>query len=57
LTVSGKVFDAMSLRTEAWQDPAAWGIMLADMAKHTNSTLAETKDSLPALYKAYSSSF
>jgi Domain of unknown function (DUF5076) len=24
----------VSLRTDVWEDPAAWGIMLADLAKH-----------------------
>jgi len=24
----------VSLRTAVWKDPAAWGIMLADLAKH-----------------------
>jgi len=28
----------VSLRTEVWEDPAAWGLMLADLARHITNT-------------------
>lgn len=28
----------VSLRTGVWEDPAAWGIMLADLARHIAET-------------------
>lgn len=31
----------VSLRTEVWDDPAAWGVMLADLAKHVANTFQQ----------------
>jgi hypothetical protein len=28
----------VSLRSEVWEDPAAWGMMLADLARHVVNT-------------------
>jgi hypothetical protein len=32
----------VSLATEVWEDPAAWGIMLVDLARHVASAYEET---------------
>ena len=31
----------VSIRTDTWNDPAAWGIMLADLAGHIANAFAE----------------
>ncbi len=31
----------VSLRPDAWEDPAAWGILLVDLAKHVANALHE----------------
>ena len=31
----------VTIRTETWDDPAAWGIMLVDLAKHAANAYAE----------------
>jgi hypothetical protein len=31
----------VSLRTDVWKDPAAWGIMLADLARHVANSYHE----------------
>jgi len=31
----------VSIATDAWQDPAAWGIMLVDLAKHVADAYAQ----------------
>ena|SRR2546422_5369128 len=31
----------VSLRPDAWKDPAAWGILLVDLAKHVANALHE----------------
>ena len=33
----------ISLRTGIWDDPAAWGIMLADLAKHVADAYQQEK--------------
>jgi hypothetical protein len=30
----------VSLRTDVWKDPAAWGVMLADLARHVANAYA-----------------
>ena len=37
-TSEGQVF---SVRLERWDDPAAWGILLADLARHIARSYAE----------------
>jgi hypothetical protein len=32
----------VSLATEVWEDPAAWGIMLVDLARHIASAYEQT---------------
>jgi hypothetical protein len=32
----------VSLATNLWQDPAAWGLMLVDLAKHVASAYKQT---------------
>jgi|SRR5438132_10914115 len=41
----------VSLATNVWDDPAAWGIMLVDLAKHVASAYHQSKgtDSLGVL--------
>jgi hypothetical protein len=42
----------VSLRAGVWKDPAAWGIMLADLAKHiANSYQDEGLDRLETLHR------
>jgi hypothetical protein len=44
----------VSLKTEVWQDPAAWGLMLADLAKHVaNAYAADGMDRAEALRRVY----
>jgi Domain of unknown function (DUF5076) len=31
----------VTIRTETWEDPAAWGIMLVDLARHVANAYAE----------------
>lgn len=31
----------VSLRTGVWNDPAAWGVMLADLAKHVANSYSQ----------------
>lgn len=33
----------VSVATGVWEDPAAWGIMLVDLARHIANAYAETK--------------
>jgi len=33
----------VSMATEVWEDPAAWGIMLADLARHVANSYAQTE--------------
>lgn len=33
----------VSIATEVWEDPAAWGIMLADMARHIANAYVESE--------------
>ena len=33
----------VTLRAEAWDDPAAWGIMLVDLARHVASAYEKTR--------------
>jgi Domain of unknown function (DUF5076) len=42
----------VSLRTGVWKDPAAWGIMLADLARHVaNSYQDDGRDPVIALQR------
>jgi hypothetical protein len=43
----------VSLRADAWDDPAAWGIMLADLARHIADSYHQDKglDRLHALQR------
>ena len=43
----------VSLRVGVWNDPAAWGLMLADLAKHIVSTYEQelAKDRLQTLQR------
>lgn len=44
----------VSLKTGVWEDPAGWGLMLADLAKHVaNAYAAEGKDRDEALCRVY----
>jgi len=38
-TIEGQVF---SVRVERWNDPAAWGMLLADLARHIARSYAES---------------
>ena len=38
----------VSLATGEWKDPAAWGIMLVDLARHLANAHAQTRQSNPA---------
>ena len=33
----------VSLATEVWEDPAAWGLVLVDLAKHVAVTYQQTR--------------
>jgi len=33
----------VSLRTDVWDDPAAWGIMLSDLARHVANSYQQEK--------------
>src|SRR5262249_50632359 len=44
----------VSLKTGVWEDPAAWGLMLADLAKHVANAYAEGgMDRAEALRRVY----
>ena len=44
----------ISLKTGVWEDPAAWGLMLADLAKHVaNAYAADGMDRAEALCRVY----
>jgi hypothetical protein len=44
----------VSLKTGVWEDPAAWGLMLADLAKHVaNAYAAGGMDRAEALRRVY----
>jgi len=44
----------VSLRTGVWDDPAAWGLMLADLARHVaNAYAAAGMDRAEALRRVY----
>ena len=44
----------VSLKTGVWEDPAAWGLMLADLAKHVaNAYAADGMDKAEALRRVY----
>jgi hypothetical protein len=44
----------VSLKTGVWDDPAAWGLMLADLAKHVaNAYAADGMDRAQALRRVY----
>jgi hypothetical protein len=34
----------VSLRSGVWEDPAAWGLMLADLARHIANTYGQRSD-------------
>jgi hypothetical protein len=36
----------VSLLPEAWEDPAAWGLLLVDIARHVASALSEGNDGI-----------
>jgi hypothetical protein len=38
-----------SLRPEAWKDPSAWGIVLADVARHVSNAVNELNGDDPAM--------
>ena len=44
----------VSLKTGVWVDPAAWGLMLADLARHVaNAYAADGMDRAEALRRVY----
>src|SRR5437764_9847456 len=44
----------VSLKPGVWKDPAAWGLMLADLAKHVaNAYAADGMDRAQALRRVY----
>jgi hypothetical protein len=44
----------VSLKSGVWEDPAAWGLMLADLAKHVaNAYAADGMDKGKALRRVY----
>ena len=44
----------VSLKTRVWEDPAAWGIMLVDLAKHVAiAYAADGMDKAEALRRVY----
>lgn len=38
----------VTIRADIWNDPAAWGMMLVDLARHVASAYAERKGLDPA---------
>jgi len=39
----------VTLLADAWADPAAWGIMLVDLARHASRAIAQVRGADPAV--------